>query len=106
MKLKLEPDLTADVLTLTQEYGYVPDEIISIGIALATVLLKERAQGNRVVVITPKGDLVSEFREIEPKAIPVMVKGYLETVFVGPGEVTAAQTVARLERERDQQSAS
>ena len=99
MKLKLEPDLTADVLALTNEYGYVPDEIISIGIALATVLLKERAAGNRVVVITPAGEVISEFREVEPKAIHTIVKGYLETV--SSGFEDPANLVNRLERERD-----
>jgi hypothetical protein len=101
MKLKLEPDLTADVLALTSEYGYVPDEIISIGIALATVLLKERGLGNRVVVITPNGDLVSEFREVEPKAIYQVVKHYVEGLCAGPEETSPALLVARLERERD-----
>ena len=100
MKLKLEPDLAADVLALTNEYGYVPDEIISIGIALATVLLKERAAGNRVVVITPSGELASEFREVEPKAIYHLVKSYVESVSLGT-EASAAQLVARLESERD-----
>ena len=101
MKLKLEPDLTADVLALTGEYGYVPDEIISIGIALATVLLKERGLGNRVVVITPTGDLVSEFREVEPKAIYQVVKQYVDGLSAGPEETSPAHLVARLERERD-----
>ena len=105
MKLKLEPDLTADVLALTEEYGYVPDEIISIGIALATVLLKERREGNRVVVVTPVGDLVSEFREVEPKAIYQVVKSYLDSICPDPAEsesqTSAAHLVARLERERD-----
>ncbi len=101
MKLKLEPDLTADVLALTTEYGYVPDEIISIGIALATVLLRERAQGNRVVVIAPSGDLVSEFREVEPKAVYRLVKSYVESVSAEVAEPSAAHLVARLERERD-----
>jgi len=103
MKLKLEPDLTADVLALTNQYGYGPDEIISIGIALATVLLKERAAGNRVVVITPAGDLVSEFREVEPKAIYHLVKGYVESVCAGIEEGSAAGLVAHLERERDRE---
>jgi hypothetical protein len=101
MKLKLQPNLTNDVLALTKEHGYAPDEIIGIGIALATVLLRERRLGNRVVVIAPNGETVSEFLEVEPKAIYKMVKEYVQSISSGVGYTSAALLVARLERERD-----
>jgi hypothetical protein len=101
MKIKLHPDLTEKVLTLTGEYSYAPEEIISIGIALASVLLRERKLGNQVVVVAPNGDRVAEFTEIEPKVISEMVERYVESVYAGIAEESAALLVARLERERD-----
>jgi hypothetical protein len=101
MKIKLHPDLTEKVLTLTREYSYAPEEIISIGIALASVLLRERKLGNQVVVVAPNGDRVAEFTEIEPKVISEMVERYVESVYAGIAEESAALLVARLERERD-----
>jgi hypothetical protein len=101
MNIKLNPELTEKVLALTNEHGYAPDEIISIGIALATVLLKERRLGNRVVVVDPNGHTVGEFREVEPKAIHEMAKEYVQSVCPGGAEASAALLVARLERERD-----
>jgi hypothetical protein len=73
MKIKLDSDLTEKVLSLTSEYSYTSEEIISIGIALASVLLKERRLRNRVVV-APQGDTVAEFKEVEPKAIHEIAK--------------------------------
>jgi hypothetical protein len=101
MKFKLTPDLTDKVLSLTHEYGYAPDEIISIGIALAAVLLDERRLGNRVVVVAPHGDTVAEFKEAEPKAIHEIAKEYIQSICPEAGETSAALLVARLERERD-----
>jgi hypothetical protein len=48
MKLNLSRDLAEKVLSLTREYSYAPEEVISIGIALTSVLLKERALGIRL----------------------------------------------------------
>jgi hypothetical protein len=101
MKIKLHPDLVEKVLSLTNEHGYTPDEIISIGIALATVLLKERRLGNRVVVVGPNGDRVGEFQPVEPKAVHEIVKRYVRSVCPEMGEAPAALLVAKLERERD-----
>jgi hypothetical protein len=101
MKIKLQSDLTEQVLALTNEYGYTPSEIISIGIALANVLLQERRLGNQVVVVDPDGDRVGEFQEIEPKAVQAMVKEYVESICPEMLEASAALLVARLERERD-----
>jgi hypothetical protein len=101
MKIKLDSDLTEKVLSLTHEYGYTPVEIISIGIALATVLLKERRLGNRVVVVAPHGDTVAEFKEVEPKAIHDIAKEYIRSICPEAEETSATLTVARLERERD-----
>jgi hypothetical protein len=101
MKIKLVPDLTEKVMSLTNDYGYAPDEVISIGIALATVLLEERRLGNRVVVITPNGDTVAEFKEAEPKAIHEIAKEYIQSICPEAADMSAALLVARLERERD-----
>jgi hypothetical protein len=101
MKFRLDSDLTEKVLSLTSEYGYAPDEVISIGIALATVLLKERRLGNRVIVVTPHGDTVAEFKEMEPKAIHEIAKEYVRSVCPEKTETSAAVLVAKLERERD-----
>jgi hypothetical protein len=101
MKIKLQPALTEKVLSLTSEYGYTPEEIISIGIALATVLLRERQQGNRVVVVARDGDTVAEFKEVEPKAIHEIAKEYIRSICPESAECSAALLVARLERERD-----
>ena len=56
MKLNLSRDLAEKVLSLTRDYSYAPEEVISIGIALTTVLLKERGLGNQVVIVDPNGD--------------------------------------------------
>ncbi len=103
MKIKLDSDLTEKVLSLTHEYGYTPEEIISVGIALATVLLKERRLGNRVVVVTPHGDTVAEFKEVQPKAIHEIAKEYVRSICPGAEQTSATHLVARLERERDLQ---
>jgi hypothetical protein len=101
MKIKLHSDLTEKVLALTHEHGYAPDEVISIGIALATVLLEERRLGNRIVVVDSNGNQQAEFREVEPKAIHEMVHRYEESLWPELSEGSAALLVARLERERD-----
>jgi hypothetical protein len=104
MKIKLDTDLSEKVLSLTSEYGYAPDEIISVGIALATVLLKEKRLGNRVVVVAPQGDTMAEFKEVEPKAIHEMAKEYVQSVCPECPEMdgtSATLLVAKLERERD-----
>ena len=101
MKIKLTRDLTEKVTSITNEYGYAPDEVISIGIALAAVLLDERRLGNRVVVITPHGDTVAEFKEAEPKAIHEIAKEYIQSICPEAAEISPALLVARLERERD-----
>lgn len=101
MKIKLDSGLTEKVLSLTNEYGYTPDEIISVGIALATVLLKERRLGNKVVVLAPHGETVAEFKEVEPKAIHDMAKEYVRSICPEMAETSATFLVARLERERD-----
>jgi hypothetical protein len=101
MKIKLHSNLTEKVLALTHEHGYSPDEVISVGIALATVLLEERRLGNKVVVVDPNGDQVAEFKEVEPKAIYEMVQRYEESLWPDVAEDSAALLVARLERERD-----
>lgn len=101
MKIKLHSNLTEKVLALTHEHGYSPDEVISVGIALATVLLEERRLGNKVVVVDPNGDQVAEFKEVEPKAIHEMVQRYEESLWPDVAEDSAALLVARLERERD-----
>lgn len=101
MKIKLDADLTEKVLCLTNEYAYAPEEILSMGIALAGVLLKERWLGNRVLVISPDGDTVAEFKEVEPKAIHDIAKEYVQSVCPEAAEISPSLLVARLERERD-----
>jgi hypothetical protein len=101
MKIKLNSDLAEKALSLTHEYGYTPEEIISIGIALATVLLEEKRLGNRVLVVAPHGGTVAEFKEVEPKAIHEIAKKYVRSICPEAGETSAALLVARLERERD-----
>jgi hypothetical protein len=105
MKISLHHDLTEKVLTLTHEYGYAPEEIIGIGIALATVLLQEKRLGNQVVVVASNGDRLAEFTEIEPKAVHEIAQRYVESVCAGIAEESAALLVARLERERDAERA-
>ena len=101
MKLNLSSDLAEKVLSLTREYSYAPEEVISIGIALTSVLLKERALGNQVVIVAPDGDQVAEFTEIAPQALDSIAEKYVESVYDGITEESAAVLVARLERERD-----
>lgn len=101
MRIKLHTNLTEKVLALTHEHGYAPDEVISIGIALASVLLEERRLGNQVVVVDSSGNQVAEFKEIEPKAIHEVVQRYEQSLWPDMAEGSAALLVARLERERD-----
>ncbi len=101
MKIKLTSDLTEQVLYLTHEYGYAPDEILSMGITLAAVLLEERRLGNSVLVVAPNGDTVAEFKEVEPKAVHQIAKEYVQSICPEATETSAALLVARLERERD-----
>jgi hypothetical protein len=101
MKLNLSSDLAEKVLSLTREYSYAPEEVISIGIALTSVLLKERALGNQVVIVGPDGDQVAEFTEIAPQALDSIAEKYIESVSNGITEESAADLVARLERARD-----
>ena len=101
MKIKLHSNLTEKVLALTHGHGYAPDEIISIGIALATVLLDERRLGNQVVVVDPNGEQVAEFKEVEPRAVHEVVEKYVGSIYAGMADDSVALLVARLERERD-----
>jgi hypothetical protein len=101
MNIKLQSNLTEKVLGLTREHGYAPDEVISMGIALASLLLEERRLGNQVVVIDPNGNQLAEFKEVEPKAIDEVVQRYEESLWPEVAEGSAALLVARLERERD-----
>ncbi len=101
MKINLHSNLSERVLALTREHGYAPDEIISIGIALAALLLKQRRLGNQVIVVDPNGDQVAEFQEVEPRAVDEVAKKYIGSVCAGIVEDSAALLVARLERERD-----
>ena len=100
MKINLHSNLSEKVLALTREHGYAPDEIISLGIALATLLLKERRLGNQVVVVDANGDQVAEVQEVEPRAVDEVARKYIGSVCAGILEDSAA-LVARLERERD-----
>jgi hypothetical protein len=81
MKLNLNRDLAEKVLSLTREYSYTPEEVISIGIAFTKVLLKERALGNQVVIVAPDGDQVAEFTEVPPQAIDAIAQKYIESVY-------------------------
>jgi hypothetical protein len=101
MKVNLSSDLAENVLALTREYSYTPEEVISIGIALTRVLLKERGIGNQVAIVDPNGDRVAEFTEIAPQALDSIVERYIESVDDGIAEESAALLVARLERARD-----
>ena len=101
MKLNLSSDLAEKVLSLTREYSYAPEEVISIGIALTSVLLKERGLGNQVVIVDSNGDQVAEFTEIAPQALGSIAEKYVESVYDGITEESAAALVARLERARD-----
>ena len=101
MKLKLSLDLAEKVLSLTREYSYTPEEVISIGIALTNVLLKERALGNQVVIVAPDGHQVAEFTEVAPQALDTIAEKYIESVYDGISEESAAVLVARLESVRD-----
>jgi hypothetical protein len=101
MKLNLSSDLAEKVLSLTREYSYAPEEVISIGIALTSVLLKERGLGNQIVIVDSNGDQVAEFTEIPPQALDSITEKYIESIYDGVTEESAAVLVARLERERD-----
>ena len=101
MKLNLSRDLAEKVLSLTREYSYAPEEVISIGIAFTSVLLKERGLGNQVVIVDPNGDQVAEFTEIPPQALGSIAEKYIESVYDGITEESVAALVARLERARD-----
>lgn len=101
MKIKLNSNLTEQVLALTNEYHYSPEELISMGVALASVLLQEKALGNQVVVVAPSGRTVAEFKEVEPRAIHDVAREYIQSVCPGMSQAPATLLVARLERERD-----
>jgi hypothetical protein len=101
MKLNLSRDLAEKVLSLTSQYSYAPEEVISIGIALTSVLLKERGLGNQIVIVDSNGDQVAEFTEIAPQALGSIAEKYIESVYDGITEESAAVLVARLERARD-----
>ena len=101
MKLNLSRDLAEKVLSLTREYSYAPEEVISIGIALTSVLLKEKGLGNQVVIVDPNGDQVAEFTEIGPQALDSIAEKYIESVYDGITEESAAALVARLESARE-----
>lgn len=103
MNIKLLPDLEADVHTLTSNYGYSPGEIVSIGVAMATVLLREKQLGNRVVVVDADNCEVAEFKEIEPQAVREVAERYIRSLYAGFAEVPTALLLARLERERDEE---
>jgi hypothetical protein len=106
MKISLQPDLTEQVLALTGDFGYAPSEIISIGIALARVLLEEKRVGNQVVVVNPDGEKVAEFLETEPQAVRETAREYIESICPGMRGAPAALLVARLEYERDREADS
>ncbi len=99
MKIRLNSNLTEQVLALTNDFHYSPDEVISMGIALASVLLQEKALGNQVVVVTPNGNKVAEFKEVEPKAIHDMAKEYIQSICPdmarSPGDSSGSETRAR-----------
>ena len=101
MKIRLNARLTEQVLALTNDYHYSPDEVISMGVALASVLLQEKALGNQVVVVAPSGHTVAEFKEVEPRAIYDVAKQYIQSVCPGMSQTPATLLVAKLERERD-----
>jgi hypothetical protein len=101
MKIRLNAHLTEQVLALTNDYHYSPDEVISMGIALASVLLQEKALGNQVVVVSPNGHTVAEFKELEPRVIHDVAKEYIQSVCAGMSQAPATLLVAKLERERD-----
>ena len=101
MKLKLSRDLAEKVLSLTREYSYAPEEVISIGIALTSVLLEQRGLGNQVVIVDPNGDQVAEFTEIAPQALSSIAEKYIESLYDGITDESAATLVARLEKVRD-----
>jgi hypothetical protein len=101
MKIRLNSNLTEQVLAITNDYHYSPDEVISMGIALASVLLQEKAQGNQVVVVAPNGHRVAEYKELEPRAIHDVAKEYIQSVCPGMSQAPATLLVAKLERERD-----
>jgi hypothetical protein len=101
MKIRLNPHLTEQVLALTNDYHYSPEEVISMGISLASVLLQEKALGNQVVVVAPSGHHVAEFKELEPRAIHDVAKEYIQSVCPGMSQAPATLLVAKLEHERD-----
>jgi hypothetical protein len=101
MKINLQSDLVDDVLSLTNEYNYTPGEIISIGIAMAKVVLRERKLGNQILIVGPDGQKLGELREVEPRAIHEMAKQYIQSICPDMAEAPATLLVARLERERD-----
>ena len=94
MKIRLNEHLTEQVLALTNDYHYSPDEVISMGIALASVLLQEKALGNQVLVVAPNGRTVAEFKETEPRAIHDVAKGYIQSVCPGMSQSPATLVVA------------
>jgi hypothetical protein len=95
MKVDISNDLTEKVLALTRDYSYTPEEVISIGIALTSVVLKERGAGNQVMVISPNGDHLAEFTEIAPQALDAIVEKYVESINDGiaANEATTPSTI-------------
>jgi hypothetical protein len=101
MKVNLQPELTEQVLALTNEFGYTAGEIIGIGIALTRVLLRERGLGNQVVVLNPEGKQVAEFLETQPQAMEETVRNYIQSICPEMTGAPPALLVARLEQQRD-----
>jgi hypothetical protein len=101
MNVILQPELAEQVLALTNEFGYTPAEIVSIGIALSRVLFRERTLGNEVVVLNSEGRRVAEFVEAEPQVLQETVRNYVESICPDMEGAPAALLVAKLEQERD-----
>ena len=104
MQVRFMPPLDEKVLELARKYDFTPDEVVSIGVALAKVILeaKEQDKENRVIVVSPKGEELAEFKEPEPRAIRAMAERYVQSVSNGEPVTSVSKLVAKLERERDE----
>jgi hypothetical protein len=73
---------------------------------LASVLLKEKGLGNRVVIVDAAYQKLGEFKEVEPRVISEIAARYVRSVCPEMSNFPAALLVARLERERDENTSA
>jgi len=82
MHIRLSPQLAERVRSLMGDHHYDAEELISIGLAMVEVVLREKYQdGNEITIVTPDGQIAGEFQIPLPNKINSTARMYLESVF-------------------------